>query len=209
MTTQVEASLEAKARAVPPGTLRHACLQAARRFKASWAELGKILTQVRDQSAWEAWGFESFDAYCLKELHIRRATADKLTRSYSFLERHEPRAVQREDFQEKAPAFEVIEVLADAEQRGQLSAEEYRAIRDTIWTPERPVSEMKRELQERFPRPPPPEPAPDLQLRRLAQAAQRLAAELAACKRVPRAVADRASALADDVEELAAAAVRE
>lgn len=206
MTTQVEAHLDAKARAVEPGTLRHTCLQAARRFKSSWAELGKILTRVRDESAWEAWGFETFDAYCLQELHIRRATADKLTRSFSFLERHEPRAVQREDIRERAPAFEVIEVLADAEQRGQLSAEEYRSIRDQIWTPERPVSEMKRELQDRFPRPPPPAPAVDLQLKRLAHAAQRLAQDLAACRKIPKAVAERANALADEVEELAASA---
>jgi hypothetical protein len=202
--TQVESSLEAKAREVTPGTLRHTCLLAAKRFKSSWAELGKLLVKVRNGGEHEQWGYQTFEAYCSQELHIRKATADKLTRSYSFLEKHEPRAVTREDFPERAPAFEVIEVLADAEQRGQLSSEEYRSIRDTIWSPERPSSELKRELQDRFPRPPPPPPAADVQLRRLAAAARRLHQELSACRKVPKAVAERAGALAEDVEELAA-----
>lgn len=202
--TQVETSLEAKAREVQPGTLRHTCLVAAKRFKSTWAELGKLLVKVRNAGEFESWGYESFEAYCQKELHIRKATADKLTMSYSFLEKHEPRAVSREDFPERAPAFEVIEVLAGAEQRGQLSADEYRAIRDTIWSPDRPTSELKRDLQERYPRPAPPPPADDVQLRRLAATARRLHQELAACRRVPKAVAERAGALAEDMEELAA-----
>src|SRR5688572_24204584 len=106
--TQVETSLEAKAREVHPGTLRHTCLVAAKRFKSTWAELGKLLVKVRNGAEFEAWGYDSFEAYCQKELHLRKATADKLTRSYSFLEKHEPRAVSREDFPERAPAFEVI-----------------------------------------------------------------------------------------------------
>src|SRR4051812_40257873 len=204
--TQVEASLDAKAREVAPGSLRHTCLLAAKRFKSSWAELGKLLVKVRNGGEHDQWGYPTFEAYCTQELHIRKATADKLTRSYSFLEKHEPRAVSREDFPERAPAFEVIEVLADAEQRGQLNADEYRAIRDTIWSPERPTSELKRDLRERFPRPAPPPPAADAQLRRLAAFARKLHQELAACRRVPKAVTERAAALVDDVEELAAAA---
>jgi len=204
--TQVEVSLDAKAREVQPGSLRHTCLLAAKRFKSTWAELGKVLVKVRNSGEYESWGYENFEAYCLKELHLKKATADKLTRSYSFLEKHEPRAVSREDFTERAPAFEVIEVLADAEQRGQLNADEYRAIRDTIWSPERSTSELKRDLRERFPRPAPPPPAADVQLRRLAAFARKLHQELSACRRVPKVVAERAGALAEDVEELAAGA---
>src|SRR5437762_4936657 len=202
--TQVEASLEAKAREVAPGSLRHTCLVAAKRFKSTWAELGKVLVKVRNGGEFEAWGYETFDAYCAKELHLRKSTADKLTRSYSFLEKQEPRAVAREDFPERAPAFEVIEVLADAEQRRQLSSEEYRSIRDTIWSPARPTSELMREFQDRFPRPAPPPPADGVQLRRLAAFARKLHQELSACRKVPKAVAERAGALAEDVEELAA-----
>lgn len=198
-----EADIAKRAAEVPPGSFRHTVLLAAKRFKASWTDLGKLLVRVRDEALFEGWGYPTFDAYCLKELHIRKQTADKLTRAWNFLGRHEPEEAQAPDIQERAPAFEVVEVLADAEARGQLSPDEYRAVRESIWNPERPASELKRELGERFPRPAPAPPADDVQVRRLAQAMRRLAQDIGACAKVPRAVADRAGALAADLEELA------
>lgn len=181
--------------------LRQTVLLASKRFKSSWVEMGKLLVTVLDSSAYREWGYESFDAYCYKELRLKKATVEKLTRSYSFLDKHEPKAMSQPDIAEVAPPFEVIEVLANAENRGQLSAQEYRSIRDSIWNPEVAVSELKREVSERFAV---PEPKRDdqAQLKRLAALARKLAEELEAFKKVPRAVAERASALADDVAEL-------
>ena len=196
-------------RAISPiiaGTFRHTVQQAGKRFKSTWVELGKLLVKVRDEGLFEEWGYESFDAYCLKEVHIRKQTALKLTRSFSFLSRHEPR-VQDEDpgeLRERAPAFEVVEVLADAEARGQLSPNEYESIRDSIWNPERPTAELRREISERFPRPPPEPPGEAVQVRRLAHAARKLASELKGARRIPSSVSERAEALAEDLEGLAA-----
>src|SRR4051794_15749886 len=152
MSTATEA-IAAKASIVPPGSFRQTVLLAAKRFKSSWVELGKLLVKVRNEALFEEWGYPTFDAYCLAEVRIRKGTADKLTRSFSFLDKHEPNAMAQEDIVETAPAFEVVQVLADAEERGQLSAQEYRSIRDSIWDQERPVSELKRELVEQFPAP--------------------------------------------------------
>ena len=201
MTSLAEEAIEEKARTVPPGSFRHTVLTAARRFKASWVELGKLLVRVRNDASFTEWGYETFDVYCAKELRIRKATADKLTRSFGFLERHEPKAMAQEDIAETAPAFEVVEVLAQAEDRGQLSAQEYRSIRDSIWNPEKPVSELRREFQDRWPAPEPERGGGD-GLKRLSALANRLAAELKAEKKVPRTVVERAEALADDVAEL-------
>ncbi len=198
-----DAALAQKLTEVPQGSLRHTVLSAARRFKASWVEMGKLLVKVRDDALFTEWGFQTFEAYCSKELHIRKATVDKLTRSFSFLARHEPVKVANDDIVQTAPAFEVVEVLAGAEERGQLSADEYQSIRESIWNPEKPVAELRREFAERYPRPTPEPPADDLQLRRLAQAARKLAGELKACGKVPSVVAERAAALAEDVEALA------
>jgi len=179
--------------------LRGTVLAAARRFKSSWFELGRLLVQVRSSDAWRGWGFDSFDAYCTRELHIRRATAEKLLRSYGFLRRHEPE--EAEDG-ERAPAFEVVTVLADAEDRGQLTERDYARLRDALWDPARPPAELRRELTERFPR---PTPALDAaaELRRFAHAARRLARELRASSRVPAAAKRTAEALADELEALA------
>jgi hypothetical protein len=197
-----QAAIAEKALQVPPGSLRHTVLLSAKRFKASWVELGKLLVEVRDQEKYAEWGYGTFEAYCASELHIRKQTALKLTRSFSFLKKHEPAAMEEPRIIERAPAFEVVEVLADAEDRGQLTSSEYRSIRDSIWDSERPPTELKKEFQERFPRPPPEPPADEVILRRFAAAARKLANELAGYKRVPRAVAERATALAEDIENL-------
>jgi hypothetical protein len=209
--TTAEGAIAAKISEVPPGSFRQTVLLAAKRFKASWVELGKLLVKVRNEALYEEWGYPSFEAYCLAEVRIKKQTDDKLTRSFSFLDKHEPIATwmkegkfkSREDIVETAPAFEVVQVLADAEERGQLSAQEYRSIRDSIWDQARPVSELKRELVEQFPAPEGPRPNDAAQLRRLASWAKKLAGDLREHKKVPRAVCDRADALAEEVEELA------
>ncbi|MCA2981774.1 MAG: hypothetical protein INH41_30585 [Myxococcaceae bacterium] len=198
--SNVEQELEHKAMRAPPGSLRQSVLLAARRFKASWVELGKLLSAVKHEGTFQEWGYATFDAYCLGELRIRKQTADKLTRGYSVMNKYEPERLQQPDVAEAAPPFEVVEVLAQAEERGQLSAQEYRSIRDAIWSQEKPTSELRKELIERFP--PPDERAPsDAQsVKRLWLQMKRLAAELKANKKVPRAVAERADALVDDLE---------
>ena len=204
MVTAAEVDIDKKAASVPPGTFRHTVLVAAKRFKSTWAELGKLLVQVRDENLWESWGYASFEAYCLKEIHIKKQTALKLTRSFSFLAKHEPAdEVAQDDFPQKAPPFEVIEVLADAEERGQLSPQEYRSLRDSIWDPEKPANELKKEFVERFPKPAPEPPSESAQVRKLANVARKLASEVSGCRKVPHAIAERAAALAEDLEEIA------
>lgn len=198
-----EEHLQKKALEVPPGSFRQTVVLAAKRFKASWVELGKLLVKVRNEALFEDWGYPTFEAYCLAELRIRKQTADKLTRSFSFLDKHEPTRMEQPQVAEEAPAFEVVEVLAQAEDRGQLTAADYKSIRDAIWNQDKPTSELRRELTERFPA---PEAAvSDLaSLKRLWGLAKRLSAELHAHKKVPKAVAERADALAGDLEELLA-----
>ncbi len=198
--SDVETLLAQKAQALNPGSFRHTVLVAARRFKSTWVELGKLLIKVRDQASYEGWGYPTFEAYCAQELHIRKQTALKLTRSFSFLHKHEPKQLLSEDLAERVPAFEIVEVLADAEERGQMSSAEYRAIRDSIWDPERPASQLKRKLVERFARP--PSGLRD-ELRQIARAARRLVSQLEGCRSVPRATIQRADALAQELEELA------
>lgn len=199
-----EEVISKKATEVEPGSFRHTVLLAAKRFKSSWVELGKLLSRVRHEGLWEGWGYPSFESYCLAELRIKKQTADKLTRNFGFLEKHEPQVMRTPELAESAPAFEVVEVLAQAEERGQLSASEYKSIRDSIWNQEKPTSELRRELVERFPAPE-PQVEPVAELKRLVSTAKRLAAELHSNRRVPAAIRERADALVGDLEELVAA----
>ncbi|MDP1918821.1 MAG: hypothetical protein Q8L14_21410 [Myxococcales bacterium] len=198
----VETELERKALTVPPGSVRQAVLLAAKRFKSSWVELGKLLGKVRNEGTFQDWGYATFDAYCLAELRIRKQTADKLTKGYAVMNKYEPERIEAPDIAESAPAFEVVEVLAQAEERGQLSAQEYKSIRDSIWNQEKPTSELRRELTERFPAPEEAPSSDGANVKRLWLQMKRLSAELRANKKIPRALVERAEALAGDLEEV-------
>jgi len=200
--TRTVEKLAARIEDLPEGSMRRRVLEGARRFKSSWVELGRLLSQVRRESLWREWGFPSFEAYCAKELFIRGHTAEKLTLSYGFLERHEPEMARPRE-PRPAPAFEVIDVLSRAEALGRLPGEGYREIRDEVLAGPTPAA-VSRRLDERFgPAPRPPRPGRAERLERLAAAARRLAEACQEDGDVPEAVARRAAELAESIAALA------
>jgi hypothetical protein len=202
MTATAE-KLASRAEDLPEGSFRREVLEGARRFKTAWVGLARLLVEVKRKERWREWGYPSFERYCSKELFIRSQTAEKLTASYGFLERHEPElAKQRGDG--RAPPFEVIEVLSRAEAAGRLSDSGWRELRDEVLVERPPTpATMNRKLSERFGPPAPPTPAPkEDRLARLAAQARRLAEACREEAAVPRPVAERASALAGEIESL-------
>ena len=202
MTATIE-KLAARAEDLPEGSVRRRVLETARRFKAAWVELGRMLAQVRHEELWREWGHPSFERYCTKELFIRPATAEKLTASYGFLERHEPALARSQPADGKAPPFEVIEVLSRAEAAGRLSHEGWRELRDEVLDNPPTPGAMNRKISERFgPPPPAPTPRKGNRLARLAALARRLAAACEDESALPAPLARRAAELARDLEEL-------
>jgi hypothetical protein len=204
--TRTAERLALRAEQLPPGSLRRRALEGARGFKSAWVEFGRLLAEVKRAGVWREWGHASFEQYCARELFIRRQTAEKLTASYGFLERHEPGLLRERPAQGegRAPPFEVIEVLSRAEAAGRLTESDWRDLREEVL--ERPLTPaaLGRKLSERLGPPPAPQrPAPAERLARLSAAARRLAEACAGEDRVPRALADRASALARDLQTLA------
>lgn len=200
--TATEEKLAARAEDLPEGSTRRRVLEGARHFKAAWVEFGRLLAEVRGKELWRGWGYPSFERYCSKELFIRSGTADKLTRSYGFLERHEPE-LARARGESRAPPFEVIEVLSRAEDAGRLPAGGWRELRDEVLERPPTPAAMNRKLTDKYgpPRPAPPRPEAE-RLSRLAATAQRLAQACAEEESVPRALARRAADLAGEIEAL-------
>ena len=200
-------NLETRIDELPEGSFRREVLESARRFKASWVELGRLLTRVKREGLWSEWGHASFDAYCTKELFIRKQTAEKLTMSYGFLERHEPALVreprERDGHAGRAPPFEVIEVLSRAEAAGRIDDSRWSELREEVL--EAPsAAAVNRQLTERYgPAPKPPAASDEERLTRLVSIARKLAQACAAEKEIPRDVVDRAQELAADLEEIA------
>jgi hypothetical protein len=187
---------------LPEGSPRRRVLEAARRFKASWVELARLLVQVKRDEAWREWGHASFDRYCTSELFIRKQTAEKLLASFGFLERHEP-SLAKPRGEPRAPAFEVIEVLSRAEAAGRLSESGWQELREEVLERSPTPAAMNRRLTEKFgPAPVAPTPPRAERLTRLAAAARRLAEACRHERAVPSDVADRAAGVAEALEEL-------
>jgi hypothetical protein len=200
-------NLDSRIEELPEGSLRRDVLESARQFKASWVELGRLLVRVKREGLWSEWGHASFDAYCTKELFIKKQTAEKLTMSYGFLERHEPALVreprERSGDAGRAPPFEVIEVLSRAEAAGRIDDSRWSELREEVL--EAPTAAaVNRQLTDRYgPAPRPPAASDGERLARLVAFARKLAHACAAEKEIPRDVVERAKELVADLEELA------
>ena len=201
MTSTAE-KLVARAEDLPEGSVRRRVLEGARRFKAAWVEFGRLLSEVRRGELWREWGHPSFERYCSRELFIRPATADKLTVSYGFLERHEP-DLARSRGEARAPPFEVVEVLSRAEEAGRLSQAGWRELREEVLERPPTPAAMSRKIAERFGPPPArAQPRKAERLERLAALARRLAEACGGDPAIPKALAQRAADLAGEIDGL-------
>ena len=88
-SSKTEEQMAARLATLEPGSKRFVVLDAAIRFKRSWVELAQYLTRVREEGLFKEWGYRSFEAYAQHELHLKKETAQKLVRSYDFLNAHE------------------------------------------------------------------------------------------------------------------------
>lgn len=89
-------------------------LRSAQQFKRSWVELAGKLVAVRRERSHEAWGYEDFYVYCAEELHLRKPTVDKLTISFSTLQRVAPQVLSWDGVAKTIPSYEAVDYLGRA-----------------------------------------------------------------------------------------------
>jgi hypothetical protein len=119
-----------------------------RRFKASWLELAEALTHVRKHDTWKNWGYESFEAYALRELKLRQETVDKLTGSYAFLQKRAPNVLKRDGVIDAIPSYQAIDFLRRAEEREDAPEEAVVAIRKKVLEEGMPLPSVSREFKD-------------------------------------------------------------
>ena len=117
--TKTDRQMEDRMNAVSDDPKRADVLAKARTFKRSWLELAEALSQCQAKQWWRNWGYDDFDAYCKKELHMRTATVAKLLGSYRFLETAAPRVIDRaRDADGPIPSMAAVRFVAKATERG-------------------------------------------------------------------------------------------
>lgn len=143
-------SLERKMEETDASTLRYSVLKNAKDFKTSWIELGRILYTVWKDKLYKEWGYTEFDAYVIKEIGIRKETALKLLRSYSFLEKEAPMYLGKE-YNETAqavavPSFEAVDVLRSAASSSKLDKSDYATIKKYVLEKGKDAKDVKKDL---------------------------------------------------------------
>jgi hypothetical protein len=116
-------------------------LRCTQRFKRSWVELGQTLVELRRDKAYEAWGYDDFHAYCQGELHLRRATVDKLTMSFSTLQRLAPSVLQWDGVEREVPSIQAVDYFGKAVKAANAPPEAGRK-------PKQPPREVIKELRQ-------------------------------------------------------------
>lgn len=146
--TKAEKYIEQLMRELQPESDRYRVLATAKQFKASWAELGERLVTVNQRNLYRDWGYDSFGDYCSKEIRIRKATAEKLTMAYRFLEREEPELLARQDGLQPLPDYRSVDLLRRAQEEGNFEPEQYQALREAVVEDERSLPVVRKQFQE-------------------------------------------------------------
>ena len=120
-------------------------LRSTQRFKRSWVELAEILVTIRRDATYEAWGHEEFYAYCAAELFLKRATVDKLTVSFSTLQRLAPSVLKWDGVEREIPSYQAVDYFSRAMGASGGTAED-RAANDAALPVAPPPREVIKEL---------------------------------------------------------------
>ncbi|HEX8795602.1 MAG TPA: hypothetical protein VF765_31850 [Polyangiaceae bacterium] len=142
--TKTEAALAEAEAAHADDPERAELLRRARQFKASWIELAEALTQARRNARWKDWGYDTFEAYAKGELHLKQETVDKLTGSYSFLQRRAPAVLQRDPIREPFPTYQAVDFLRRAEESDSAPREAVEEIRRRVIDEAAPLGAVSR-----------------------------------------------------------------
>ena len=146
--TAAERHIEELLRNLDPNSDRYRVLKVARQFKASWVDLGERLTAVKHKGAFREWGYDSFEAYCSKEIHIRRPTAEKLTLAYHFMTQEEPELQARYTEMRPVPDFRAVDLLRQAHADENFSTENYQELRRAVIDEERSLPTVRKRFQD-------------------------------------------------------------
>ena len=86
----------------------------ARAFKRSWVDMAEALNGVRQRGMFRKWGYETIQGYALEELNIKPSTTDKLTFSYTAMEKHVPQVLSWDGVAQQMPEMEAVDYFARA-----------------------------------------------------------------------------------------------
>lgn len=149
MSTKTDHELAEKELLYQDDPERAEVIACARRFKSSWIELGRVLTETRKNGRWRSWGYETFEAYAKNELKLRQDTVDKLTGSFMFLKSKAPDLLRDDNLSAPIPSYQAIDFLRRAEEKQGASHEDVKEIRRQVLEEGTPLPTIARQFKDK------------------------------------------------------------
>jgi len=142
--------IEQRMQVMDEGSFRYQVLQNVKSFKTSWIDLGQALYAVWKDKMYKEWGFLTFEAYTAKEIGIQKQTAVKLLKSYYFLEKEEPKYLEKNyknsDNVTSLPSYESVNVLRLAKSDKRLGERDYEGLKKEVFEKGKEPKEIKKDL---------------------------------------------------------------
>jgi hypothetical protein len=123
-------------------------IKTARLFKSSWLDLAGALSRTRRAGSWRRWGFDSFEQYTKTELHLRPETVEKLTGSFTFLQKRAPEVLERDALASSIPSYQAVDFLRRAEESEDAPDDVVREMSRKILVDAAPLSAVSREYKD-------------------------------------------------------------
>jgi hypothetical protein len=121
--------------------------EAAKTFKSNWVHFGELLTRIAAEKTYQAWGYRTFEAYCLREIRIKKATAIKLTNAYFFITEEDP-AVYEVASRTGGPDLDVVSFLHKVKSDQNCAPEVYQELKETALEKEQTGTTLARRFRE-------------------------------------------------------------
>lgn len=138
MSANTLRKIDSRLQEMDPESLRYQVLVALRRFRSSWVDLGRMLTQVAYGGDYKEWGYEDFEVYCASELGLKKPTVNKLMVSYRYMQSKAPERLAEYEESESSespppdvPDYQTVELLHKAGEKDDIPATDPTA--STAW----------------------------------------------------------------------------
>ena len=153
MSANVIAKIDRQLEELSPESLRYQVLVALRKFRSSWVELGKHLTDIAYGGDYKEWGYDDFEVYCASELGLKKPTVKKLMVSYNYMKSYEPDRLRDKAVAEKGydvPDYQTVELLKKARERDDIAEEEKEELHRMAFESNTDEGILRKEIRERM-----------------------------------------------------------
>lgn len=146
--------IDSKLETLDPESLRYKVLVSLRRFRSSWVDLGRLLTEVAYGGDYKDWGYDDFEVYCARELGLKKPTVNKLMLSYKYMQKKEPdRLAKHEEWDgqgvpPEVPDYQTVELLHKASERDDLDSSEKERFHQLAFDDHAEEGALRKEIRE-------------------------------------------------------------